>query len=161
MTWLDMAVEIAKQFEGCSLDAYPDPVHGWKVPTIGYGATGPSIAQGTIWTQQQCDDDLSRRMVGMGEIVDRQVTVDLNDEPKAALCDFTYNEGEGNLSRSSLLEKLNAGDIQGAADEFGKWDLAGGEELEGLDRRRSAEKALFLLGSNFAAKEEVEPEVQS
>lgn len=150
MTRLDMAMALAKEFEGCRLEAYPDVVYGWKVASIGYGATGPSISQGSVWTQEQADADLARRMTAIAQSVDRLVTIALNDEPKAALDDFAYNEGLGNLARSTLLARLNAGDIQGAADEFGKWDLAGGQELEGLVKRRDAEKALFLLGSNFS-----------
>lgn len=150
MTRLDMAMALAKEFEGCCLEAYADAVYGWKVATIGYGATGPAISQGVVWTQEQADADLARRMTAIAQSVDRLVTIALNDEPKAALDDFAYNEGLGSLSRSTLLARLNAGDIQGAADEFGKWDLAGGVELEGLVKRRDAEKALFLLGSNFS-----------
>lgn len=150
MTRLDMAMALAKEFEGCRLEAYPDPVYGWKVATIGFGATGPAISQGVVWTQAQADADLARRLTAIAQSVDRLVTIALNDEPKAALDDFAYNEGLGSLARSTLLARLNAGDIQGAADEFGKWDLAGGVELEGLVKRRDAEKALFLLGSNFS-----------
>ena len=152
MTWLDKAVALAKQFEGCRLEAYPDPVHGWKVATIGYGATGPSIVEGTVWTQEQAEADLIARMTGCGEMIDRLVTVPLNDEPKAALADFVYNEGEGNLARSTLLDKLNAGDMQGAADQFSRWDEAGDEVLNGLVRRRDAERALFLLGADLSGE---------
>ncbi|NER83460.1 MAG: lysozyme, partial [Leptolyngbya sp. SIO1D8] len=44
----------------------------------------------------------------------------------------------------SLLAKLNAGDYQGAANEFPRWVKAGGRVLQGLVRRRNAEQALFL-----------------
>jgi lysozyme len=42
--------------------------------------------------------------------------------------------------------KYNRGDYQGAADEFLKWTKAGGKVLNGLVRRREAERALFLSG---------------
>ncbi|APF12027.1 hypothetical protein BKC11_04965 [Salmonella enterica subsp. enterica serovar Typhimurium] len=45
---------------------------------------------------------------------------------------------------STLLRKLNAGDYAGAADEFLRWNKAGGKVLNGLTRRREAERALFL-----------------
>jgi lysozyme len=48
------------------------------------------------------------------------------------------------LSTSTLLRKLNAGDYAGAADEFLRWNKAGGKVLNGLTRRREAERALFL-----------------
>jgi lysozyme len=40
--------------------------------------------------------------------------------------------------------KYNRGDVQGAADEFVKWNKSGGRILPGLTRRRLEEQALFL-----------------
>jgi lysozyme len=161
MTWLDMAISLAKEFEGCSLEAYPDPVYGWRKATVGYGATGPAIVQGTVWTQAQADADLAYRMGGIGTQIDALVTVPISDEQKGALCDFAYNEGIGNLQRSTLLSLLNAGQIQAAADQFPVWDLAGGEVLPGLVARRAAERGLFILGSNFSQdKSPGEPQPQ-
>lgn len=131
---------------------------GWECPTIGYGATGPAIVQGTVWTQAQADADLRQRMAACGVVVDKHVSVPLNDEPKAALCDFVYNVGQANFESSTLLRLLNAGDVPGAANEFGKWNLAAGEVLPGLVKRRDAEKALFLLGANFAGEPQSQPE---
>lgn len=62
----------------------------------------------------------------------------------SALASFTYNLGEGNLSKSTLLKKLNAKDYKGAAAEFPKWNKAGGRVLAGLVKRRKAEMELFL-----------------
>ena len=47
---------------------------------------------------------------------------------------------------SPLLEgkKLNQSDYDGAADEFLRWDKAGGEVLAGLTKRREQERELFL-----------------
>jgi lysozyme len=42
--------------------------------------------------------------------------------------------------------KYNRGDYDGAAEEFLKWNKAGGKVLKGLVRRREAERALFLSG---------------
>jgi GH24 family phage-related lysozyme (muramidase) len=50
----------------------------------------------------------------------------------------------GNLKKSTLLKKFNAGDIQGAALQFKSWNKAGGKVLTGLTRRREAEMKLFL-----------------
>lgn len=57
---------------------------------------------------------------------------------------FAYNLGINALKGSTLLKKINAGDYIGAANEFHKWNKAGGKELAGLTRRRGAEKSLFL-----------------
>lgn len=61
-----------------------------------------------------------------------------------ALVSFCYNLGAKALSTSTLMRKLNAGDTFGAADEFLRWNKAGGKVLAGLTRRREAERALFL-----------------
>jgi GH24 family phage-related lysozyme (muramidase) len=42
--------------------------------------------------------------------------------------------------------KYNRSDYDGAADEFLKWRKANGVVLRGLERRREAERALFLSG---------------
>lgn len=150
MGWLEMAMDLAKQFEGCELHAYPDPVRGWLIPTIGYGATGYGISKDSVWTQEQADADLAQRMRTIGAKIDGLVSGVLNDEPKAALCDFAYNAGLTALSTSTLLRKLNAGDVQGAADEFPRWTRAGSVTLPGLVKRRAAERALFMLGANLS-----------
>ena len=61
-----------------------------------------------------------------------------------ALAAFAFNVGVGALQASTLRRKYNAGDIAGAAEEFVKWNKAGGRVLAGLTRRRLAEQALFL-----------------
>ncbi|CAM2142737.1 lysozyme [Pararobbsia alpina] len=152
MEWLDKAVALAKEFEGCRLEAYPDPVYGWRVATVGYGATGPAIAEGTAWTQEQADADLTYRMTGIGQHVDLLVKTPISDEQKAALCDLAYNIGLGALERSTLLTCVNANHMQGAADQFMVWTKSDGVELEGLVKRRDAERALFLLGANLSGE---------
>jgi GH24 family phage-related lysozyme (muramidase) len=48
------------------------------------------------------------------------------------------------LTNSTLLKKLRKGDVAGAADEFPRWNKAGGKVLNGLVKRRAAERELFL-----------------
>jgi len=51
---------------------------------------------------------------------------------------------QGNLRHSTLLRMVNAGDFLGAADQFLRWNKAGGKVLPGLVLRREAERQLFL-----------------
>jgi lysozyme len=60
------------------------------------------------------------------------------------LVSFAFNVGLGTLQRSTLRQKVLRGDIQGAADEFLKYNKAGGKVLKGLVTRRNDERALFL-----------------
>jgi lysozyme len=57
---------------------------------------------------------------------------------------LTYNIGETAFKTSTLLAKLNKGDLNGAADQFAVWNKGGGQVLKGLVRRRAAERELFL-----------------
>lgn len=66
----------------------------------------------------------------------------------SALTSFTFNLGCGSLKSSTLLKKLNSGDVTGASNEFKKWVYAGGKVLQGLVRRRAAERRLFCNGSS-------------
>lgn len=78
------------------------------------------------------------------DAVNDLVTVPLSQNQFDALVSFTFNLGEGALEGSTLRSKLNAGDYEGAAAEFGKWVKAGGQVLAGLVRRRKDEAELFL-----------------
>ncbi|MGC3025826.1 lysozyme [Burkholderia sp. DN3021] len=149
MAWQTEACKLIKQFEGCKLKAYPDPATGAAPWTVGYGATGPLIGPATVWTQVQADQDLLDRVTALGAFIDSEVKIPLTDEEKAALISFTYNVGRGNFDHSTLRTKLNAGDIEGASQEFLKWDMAAGHVMQGLLNRRNAEMAEFLLGADF------------
>lgn len=146
----EAGLDLIESFEGYFAKWYPDPAHGWKVPTIGYGHTAMSGPP-----SYKDDPDLSltkaqarallRKDLGKYEAAVRKaVTVPLTDNQFSALVSFTYNLGPGNLRKSTLLRKLNKGDNAGAAREFKKWNRAGGRVLRGLTRRRLAERDLFL-----------------
>jgi lysozyme len=146
-------LNLVKAFESCmkaigggKFKAYLDPVN---VLTIGYGHTNhhpPRIDASTVWTQQECDEALTRDMAIFEEAVNRLVKVPLHQHQFDALVSFAYNLGEGNLSKSALLRKLNAGDYTGAAKEFPNWVRAGGQVLNGLVRRRNSEMVMFMGG---------------
>lgn len=141
----DKGIALIKQFEGCKLTAYQDSVGVW---TIGYGWTklvdGKPIRAGMTIKQETAERLLKTGLVSYENDVSRLVKVDLTQGQFDALVSFTYNLGARSLSTSTLLRKLNAGDYAGAADEFLRWNKAGGKVLNGLTRRREAERALFL-----------------
>lgn len=128
-----------KQFEGCRLESYQDSGGVW---TLGYGHIG--VREGDTCTQEQADAWLDEDIAKAQQYVDSLVTAPLNDNQNIALVDFTYNLGAGSLEKSTLLKLLNENDFAGAADQFGRWCYAGAEKVEGLLRRRLAERDLFL-----------------
>lgn len=141
----DKGISLIKQFEGCKLTAYQDSVGVW---TIGYGWTQPvdgkPIRAGMTIKQETAERLLKTGLVSYESDVSRLVKVGLTQGQFDALVSFTYNLGARSLSTSTLLRKLNAGDYTGAAEEFLRWNKAGGKVLTGLTRRREAERALFM-----------------
>lgn len=136
----DKGIELIKRFEGLRLEAYLDSV---DVPTIGYGHTR-GIKLGQTITQEQADAFLEEDIHEFELAIQRLVHVNLTQNQFDALVSFTFNLGIGSLKQSTLLKKLNAGDITGAANEFNRWVYAGGKKLTGLVKRRSAERLMFI-----------------
>ncbi len=137
-------IDIIKECEGYRGDAYQDVV---GVCTIGYGTTrinGEKVTLGMTCTKEEAEQYIFDEVDPMAERVTAMVKVEINQNQFDALCDFCYNLGTGSLAGSTLLKKLNAGDYEGAANEFGKWNKAGGKELAGLTKRRALERDLFL-----------------
>lgn len=142
-------LDLIKRFEGCarrradgSFEAYPDPATGADPWTIGWGATGTDVRQGTVWTQQQCDQRLEQDLARFAADVARAIgAAPTSQNQFDALVSFHYNTGA--IARATLTRLHRAGDHAGAAAEFGKWVHAGGKRLRGLVRRRAAEAALY------------------
>ncbi|AVD86176.1 lysozyme [Pseudomonas sp. SWI44] len=133
-------LSLIKSFEGLRLQAYQDSVGVW---TIGYGATR-GVSAGMSITKEQAERMLLNDVQRFEPEVERLITAPLSQNQWDALVCFTYNLGAANLESSTLRRLLNAGDYVGAADQFPRWIKAGGKVLQGLVRRRAAERELFL-----------------
>lgn len=172
MLYSKTGIALTESFEGCYLHAYPDPKSPlgkelqrrgmWQSAlktgliasgllvlsgapwTIGVGHTGPEVRYGLQWTQDQADAQLIADVAGAVASVTRLVKTPLTQAEFDALVDFVFNLGSGQFAGSTMLKLLNAGNHAAAANEFQKWDMAGGEHVAGLLRRRLAEKAEFL-----------------
>jgi lysozyme len=140
---------ITQNAESCVLIAYWDPTG--KCWTIGWGHTGADVYKGLVWTQFKADSQLLVDMSSAESAVKRLVTVALTRDQFIALCDFVYNEGQGNFAGSTLLRLINASNFSAADDEFQRWNMSGGRVLNGLTLRRDAEKALFILGTDYTS----------
>jgi lysozyme len=139
MTYSQDGIHLTESFESCRLTAYLDSV---GVPTIGWGHTS-GVKPGMTCTQAQADQWLQEDVQSSVNTVNSMVKVQLTQQEFDALVDFTFNLGSGNLQHSTLLRLLNAGNFSAAADEFDKWDRAGGQVMAGLLRRRQSEEDLF------------------
>jgi lysozyme len=144
MEYSKNGAKLTEQFEECKLIAYPDPATGGAPWTIGYGHTGLEVHPGLVITQDQAEELLMQDVQKAAVTVNAKVTTDITQEEFDALVDFVFNVGAGNFNASTLLKKVNAGDIQGAANEFLRWDMAAGKHMAGLLKRRHAETEEFL-----------------
>lgn len=139
-------INLIKHFEGCRLKSYLDSV---SVPTIGYGHT-KGVKLGMVITETKAEQLLKEDLEYFENKVLDLVKVNLLQNQFDALVSLTYNIGEGNLKKSTLLKKLNntvyfrKEEIEAIANEFLKWNKAGGKVLPGLTKRRIAERMMFL-----------------
>lgn len=141
------AIDLIKEFEGFKAEAYLCPA---GIPTIGYGSTrvhGMKVTLGMKCTVEEAEGYLMDEIDEFTPMLNRIISFEMSQEQFDAICSFVYNLGIGNFQKSTLLKKINVKDYNGAADEFLKWNKAGGKVLPGLTRRREAERNLFLTSS--------------
>lgn len=145
---LELAAEIAKPFEGLRLEPYHDPV---GYPTIGYGhlLSRKPWADLSAWapiSEARAEELLEIDMMKAQRAVWRLVSQPLSDPQEAALIDFTFNCGGGNLEVSTLRKIVNRGDYEGVPTQLRRWAFARGVKLPGLVRRRAAEIEMWQNG---------------
>lgn len=138
--WLAICVGCVAGAEGVRTVAYKDPV---GIPTACFGET-QGVRMGQTYTLEQCQEMLGKRVEEFGRAVDSCVIVPVPPRRKAALVSFTYNVGKDAFCRSTLVVKLNAGDVRGACDQLLRWTTAKGIQLPGLVKRREQERELCL-----------------
>jgi lysozyme len=139
-SYSDKGLELTKSFEGLHLEAYRDCAGIW---TIGYGHTGPAVFGGESVSDLEAEALLRADLAQAVACVNRAVRVAISQGQFDAMVDFCFNAGRGNFAQSTLLRKVNGGDMEGAAAQFALWVHAGGEVVAGLVRRRKAEAELF------------------
>jgi len=131
-------VALIKRFEGLHLTSYLCPAKVW---TIGYGHTRTAV-KGMRITEAQAEALLREDLKTFELAVNVLVEVPITPHQFSALVSLAFNIGHVAFKRSTLLAKLNA--VQPCADEFMRWNRAGGRALAGLISRRAEERALFL-----------------
>jgi lysozyme len=139
-------VDLIKHYEGLRLKPY---MCSAGVPTIGYGSTYyPDGIKVTMVdrqiTEEEAETLLAATLLPFEREVDRMVAVPISQGQFDALVSFSFNLGSNALRGSTLLKKLNRGDKDGAAAQFGVWVNAAGKLLPGLVKRRESERKIFL-----------------
>lgn len=138
-------IDLIKEFEGFRSIAYLCPANVW---TIGYGNTfyenGRKVKQGDRISEPEAERLLKITVESFADQVNQLIKVPVTSNQFSALVSLAYNIGVGAFARSTLLRLLNQKKYLQSADQFMKWTKAGGRTLEGLRRRRSRERELFL-----------------
>jgi lysozyme len=140
---IELTLPLVRHFEGFLAAPYLCPA---GVPTIGYGTTRyPSGIRVTLVDQPISRDEalqLVRQTLPVADVLRLCRGVD-TPERLAALIDFTYNLGVGNLRASTLRKRVNAGEWGSVPHELMRWNKARGRVLAGLTARRAAEAAMI------------------
>lgn len=149
--WLSAALTIIKRWEGCRLEAYPDPGTGGEPWTIGWGTTvinSRPVQPGQRISQAEADALLEQGVRAKGAQVLGLLPMAAKWRPNqvAALVSWAYNVGAGAVEDSTLRKRLLAGEDPAVVvqAELPRWNKAGGKVMEGLVRRRADEVKLFL-----------------
>jgi lysozyme len=132
----DKGIQFIEDREGVRLVAYQDVKGIW---TIGVGHTGPEVKKGLIWTTEQVSQALQDDLKEVQECIYKNIKYPISQNQYDALCSFIFNVGIDAFAKSTILKKINAGDLAGAGNEFDRWNIP--QQIIG---RRMKEKALFL-----------------
>lgn len=167
MRMTDAGIKLIVSEEGIRTKAYPDPESplakelqkpeakrkaNWSSLdgspwTIGIGETGPGIGPNTVWTEEFVWSSFYRRLNVFEDNI-REIlsaaNVSLTDNQFSAITSFCWNVGIDEFKTSTMLKKLASGDVQGAADEFSRWNKSRGKVIPDLVARRDHERSLFL-----------------
>lgn len=141
----ETGLNLIKGYEGLRMSAHYAPSEQW---TVGYGHTS-TARHGMSVTEGDAERYLKDDVKPIEALLASTVRAPLNQNEHDALVSLIFNIGEANWQRSTVLRKLNAGDKLAAAAAIEMWNKArvNGElvTLDGLVRRRAAEKSLFLM----------------
>ena len=141
MSRYDKGIALIKQFEGCVLKVYLDPI---GIPTFGYGHTKglKKTDVGKTITQQEADRYLEEDLkTFIAKVEKYNNTYQFTDNEASAMLSFAFNVGN--------IDQLTANGtrtMQQIAEKITAYNKAGGKVLQGLVRRRQAEKDLFTRG---------------
>ncbi|ECB2016699.1 lysozyme [Salmonella enterica subsp. enterica serovar Braenderup] len=129
--------------EGVRYKPYRDVVGIW---TVCYGHTGNDIMIGKTYTESECKALLNKDLNMVARQINPYIKVPIPETTRGALYSFVYNVGAGNFKTSTLLHKINQGDIKGACEQLRRWTYAGGKQWKGLITRREIEREVCMWG---------------
>ena len=147
-----VGIKLIKEFEGCHLKAYPDPLSGGLPITIGWGTTrkkdGSAFKLGDTITQQQADELLISQCINqfLPSLSKIPYWNEMNDNQRGALLSFAYNLGAdfyGSGNFNTITIRLKNKEWGKVPDALYLYRNPGSNVEAGLARRRKAEGKLW------------------
>lgn len=140
-----LAVPFLNEHEGVEYRPYKDVAGVW---TVCQGITGPDVILGKVYTQRECDSLLMKHLSIHKAAVDKSLKIDVPVSTRAALYSLSYNIGTNAIRNSTVIRRMNRGDIRGGCEAFSMWNkiTVNGKKVvsKGLVNRRNAEINLCL-----------------
>jgi len=136
-----LACGLVANYEGLVLSRYADPV---GIPTICFGETDKEVIRFDTLNREQCTVVLGASLAEHARYVAPCITREIKPYEAAAVLSWSYNVGAGAACKSTLIRKLNAG--QEWCSELKRWNVADGQVLKGLVKRRDAEYQMCTTG---------------
>lgn len=140
-----IAVPFLNEHEGVEYKPYKDVAGVW---TICAGVTGPDVVLGKVYTQRECDALLMKHLAIHQRAVDSALKAEVPVSTRAALYSLSYNIGTNAMRNSTVIRRMNRGDIRGGCEAFSMWNkitIKGKKVVsKGLVNRRNAEIKLCV-----------------
>jgi lysozyme len=148
-----VGIKLIKEFEGCHLSAYPDPLTGGLPITIGWGSTrdfnGKPFKLGDKISQMVADDLLMNQI--KKEFIPALSKIpywnEMNENQQGALLSFAYNLGAafyGSSNFNTITKVLKNKEWVKVPDALYLYRNPGSNVEAGLARRRKAEGKLWM-----------------
>jgi GH24 family phage-related lysozyme (muramidase) len=150
-----MGIKLVKEFEGCRLNAYPDPLSGGLPITIGWGSTrnknGQPFQMGDSITQAEADELLIEEAKHHFLPALRKIPHwnEMSDGKRGALLSFAYNLGAGFYGGdnfNTITRVLKNKEWDKVPDALYLYRNPGSNVEAGLARRRKAEGEAWKKG---------------
>ena len=150
-----MGIKLIKEFEGCRLNAYPDPLSGGLPITIGWGCTrkkdGSPFHMGDKITQAEADELLIDECKHNFLPSLRKIPHwnEMSDGKRGALLSFAYNLGAGFYGGdnfNTITKRLKNKEWDLVPDALYLYRNPGSNVEAGLARRRKSEGESWKKG---------------
>ena len=148
-----VGINLIKEFEGCHLNAYPDPLTKGPPITIGWGSTkdfdGAPFKIGRVITQKYADTllefDLKNRFLPSLQRI--PYWNEMNENQQGAILSFAYNLGAnfyGSSNFNTITRVLKNKEWSKVPDALYLYHNPGTSVEVGLKRRRIVEGKLWI-----------------